>query len=286
MLVLTKFLLLLCFVFSLQSWADDKADIIWLTADAEDLATFGQAEPHNIATDTDNLLLGTLRQYKIDMVVVPLPRITRLLQSAKNFCVPNRIRTVPRAKDTLFSLPLMLYPGLKLYWLEQNTKLPKALINEKSQLSSLPALFKALPNNVLGLSGGRSYGERFDRQIALVNKRNMFVRGGDHRFSSMVKMLNTNRINYLIEYPTEIKHMVGLIDQPQLLRSVGLADVSRYNIGYISCSKTALNRQYIKDVNKTLRQLYWSDEFYQAHARHINKVDLPSFDRHFEEVFR
>ena len=56
-------------------------------------------------------------------------------------------------------------------------------------------------------------------------------------------------------------------------------------VGRIACTKTADSQRFIQLVNAALRQLYHSNEFYQAHTRYLDTADLPLFDRYFRQVF-
>ena len=285
---MVKYLLVLFFITIFHPQLLAKDQIIWLTSDAQDLKQFKQNQPYNIASDTDNLLVKALPQYHIELKVVPLPRIALLLNGKESYCVPNRIKTPKRAKQNLYSKPTKLYPSLKLYWLASNKRIPATFneaFNEASGLIVLADIFKQLPKTVLGVSGGRSFGENLDQQIAVISKNNLFVRGGEHRFLSLVKMLNDNKFDFLLEFPTEIKHVVHVIDQPDKLRSSKIAGIERFVKGFLACSKTEQNSRFIEDVNRALEQLYQSENFYQAHARYIDKVDLADFTAEFEVLF-
>jgi uncharacterized protein (TIGR02285 family) len=271
-------------VWSLNLFAAGGAQITLLTADKVDIENFNQPEPFNISTDTSNLVLDQLKDYQISLKHIPLPRIEELLQSEQNYCMFNRVKNPYRAKHTLFSLPLNLYPGLRLYSMK-SFKLPKSLLDDFQQLMSLNALFKYQPKKVLGVSKGRSYGEYIDGQIALIDSNNLYIRAGAYRFDAIIKMLSSGKIDYLIEFPSEINDVLYLLAEPRKLQSIAFANTSSYLLSYVACSDTPDNRRLIRAINGILRQLYQSPQYYLAHSRYINQSERPAFKLQYQQVF-
>ena len=76
------------------------------------------------ATNTDvstltyitRLLMKSLPQYQFSTEFAESLSITRLLKKLLNSCAPNWIKTPERQKDNLYSLPLNIYLGLRLYY--------------------------------------------------------------------------------------------------------------------------------------------------------------------------
>ena len=260
-----------------------KVEVLWLATSHQDNRHFGKDSKVNIATDTNNLLLKALSNYQIKLRIHPLQRIEHLMRKSKNTCMPNRIKTPERLKTSLFSLPLNMYPMLRLYTLSSNTSVQPVLVNQ--QLSSLNQLFKQLPTHSLGLSRGRSYGKFFDRQIVNINPNNIYQRATDSGLLSLIEMLNRGRINYVIEYPTQMRSEMADIVNPQGIKSIKIANSPNYIIGYLACSKSKFAQQFINDVDTALRHLYQTNEFYQAHRRYLNDTDIEQFDQDYKQVF-
>ncbi len=286
---LINFSTLLCLIISFNSYADTAPQntILWLAPGAQNVVRFRQTEPYNITTDTSNLLLSALEGYQIELQVRSLPNIEKLLKSNKTaFCAPNRIKTAERERDSLFSLPLNVYPGLRLFSTEAAQQIPAKLSNEQSQLLSLVDLFTHFPDKVLAVSTGRSHGYYLDQQIAQIKANNLYDRGTKNRFSLVIGMMSKNRIDYIIEFPSVVKRMMKAAQHPIALKSIEIADNPKYMTGYLACSKTPLTQRFINYVNTVLRQLYQSDEFYQTHARHLDKGEIVRFNGKYRELFR
>jgi len=272
--------------------AAEKTRILWLTDDSSDQKNHLEGNQVSIGTDTTNLVLNSLDNYQLDFLLAQIPRINLLLKSNDNICVGNRVKTNERALYNVFSLPLNIYPGLRLYYVKKYSNIPPSLLNESLAIKSLPTLFDEQPNNILGISKGRSFGKYLDEQVNKISKKNIMVRAGNGRYEALSQMLIKNRIDYMIDFPTEHKRKMDLAASkyssatlPEI-KSVAIANSPPFIFGRIACTNTAIGRKFIAEVDKILLTLYQDASFYQAHARYINESDLPAFKLAFKEYFQ
>ena len=271
---------------------ESKIPILWLTDDIADKENYIENNQISIGTDTSNLVLNALTKYQFEFQLAPIPRINLLLKSTENICVGNRVKTKERALNNIFSLPINIYPGLRLYYLNKESGVPKSLLNEDDEINSLAKFFEKQPNKVLGISKGRSFGKYLDDQISQIPKSNIILRGGNGRYEALVYMLLKNRIDFLIDFPTEHKRKVdiavsitnthSIVD----IKSLAIANSPKLISGRIACTKSAFGKAFIAEVDKILLTLYQEPSFYQAHARYINKSDLPAFKTSFNSYFQ
>ncbi|WP_448548513.1 hypothetical protein [Thalassotalea fusca] len=260
-------------------------EIVWFTDDQADLHDLLRDNPVSISTDTNNLVLKVLPQYQINFQYAPIPRITNQLINLENACVGNRIKTEERVKDNLFSLPLNFYPSYRLYYLKNNISLPPELFNDKNQLISLAHLFEILPNTVLAVEKGRSFGPTLDEIIPNLPENNVFVRPGNDGYSAISKLLFIGRVDFIIGFPTEMKERIKKATIEQEIQSVEIANIDNYIVGHIACSKSPIGEKFIHDVDNILKRAYQSDEYINAHLRYLDKVDHQAFRDYFD-VFK
>lgn len=142
-------------------------------------------------------------------------------------------------------VPLNLFLGLRLYSLGHANKAPEKLLNDKQQLNSLMNLFKLLPNKVLGIGQGRSYGDLLDGQINQIDRKIVHVRPGKDP-SVLIKMLSRRRVDFLIEYPIDMNKEMRKTKQPFELSSVEVLGTPSFLVGRIACTKTDDSRRFIK----------------------------------------
>jgi len=286
---------LLLIVFS-NSYSDvvfaEKINILWLTRNSEDKASLLNFHQNSINSDTTHLLLDALDQdkeneYIITFQIAQLPRTNLLLAStAKTTCASNRMKTPERELNNVFSTPVNLYMGYRLYYLASKGNFPEQLFSKDKQLTSLLALFAMFPKRVLAITKGRSYGDYFNQQISKLLKNNIYTRLGSQPAKAMGKMLLSRRIDYLLEFPVTFKTEMSLNQQKVNINSIGVVNSPNYILGHIACSDTIAGHKIIKRVNQILHNLYLSREFYLAHTRYIEENDVPVFNQYYTEAFR
>jgi len=264
---------ILYFIMCCKGYAQTKPEMIWMTDTQSDISVFLKDQPTYIAMETLNLLAKSIKSHKIKLAYAPLSRMDYLLKNKKNICVTNRIKNTKREAFGFFSLPLNLYPGLRLYYVEDETdetnKIPEQLFNIQGQVISLSALFEASPKDKLAIGKSRSYGKFLDKEIALLSKENMYTRSGENHIEALIHMLAQKRIDFLIEFPTEFNAVRKKMEKSVKFKSIEIANSPRF----------------IGDINKLLLELYQTDAFYQAHSKYLDHSDLVKFKQYYDEVF-
>ncbi|WP_140605461.1 hypothetical protein [Litorilituus lipolyticus] len=269
----------------------EKEQLIWLTDDSEDLVNLNSPNKQvSIGTDTTNLVLQALSEFDIDIQLVQIPRASMLMKAMDNVCLSNRVKTKARLKDNIFSLPVNIFPSLRLYYmptqksaLEQG--IDERLFTDRGELKSLASLFTVYPEAILAMTKGRSFGDIIDNQLEQVPERNKMTRAGDGRYHAIIQMLLKGRIDFIIHFPVEIRQELKDLPKQTNLSSVSLANTSEYIVGHIACSDSELGREVIAKVNAKLMQLYQDRAYYQAHRRYLPESDLNNFARYYKEVF-
>ncbi|PCI62348.1 MAG: hypothetical protein COB35_03910 [Gammaproteobacteria bacterium] len=285
----------LLFVVILNSYSHnsfaEKINILWLTRNGDDKANLLNFQQHSINSDTTHLVLDALtrdqqNQYTIKFQVAQIPRMNLLLKSAKTTCVSNRMKTPERELSNVFSTPVNLYMGYRLYYLKLNNDIPEQLLAKDKQLKSLTALFTMFPKRVLAITKGRSYGDYFDQQISILPTKNIYARLGSSPAKAIAQMLLRKRVDYLLEFPVTFKTEMSLNRQGVNFKSIGVVNSPHYILGHVACSDTVAGHKIIKRVNEILQSLYSNREFYLSHTRYLDKNDVPVFNQYYTEAFR
>lgn len=241
--------------------------------------------PTSIATDSNRLLINALKNYYVKPLYMPSARAEILLQQDTAFCLSNRLKTPQREAKYLYTKPINIYMGLRLYY-RHDHKIPTDAIDKNGKLISLVALFNRHTKRKLLVLSGRSFGQTLDAQISRINKRNLVTRAGMDEEAASMAMLGRGRIDYLIEYPPDIKMALSRFTPSLQLKSIALADATDYVVGYITCSKTTMGEKIVEDINRALTQLYKTAAFYQAHKYHLGQSDIADFDVIYHKVFQ
>jgi uncharacterized protein (TIGR02285 family) len=268
----------------------DNEKIILLADDKSDLVNYISPNLTSIGTDTTRMLLNHLSGFELSIEHAQIPRINKLLIRHPNICTANRVKNEQRLQENIFSLPLNIYSGLRLYYIsdkkieDKMNQFSSVLFNDKGQLISLALLFKVFPKQMLGISKGRSYGGVIDQQLLNVEQKNLISRAGQKRYSAMASMLFKNRFDFLIDFPVEVKKRLDASKQKISLKSLEIAGSPEHIIGYVACSKSELGQRFIAQVNQTLKKLYQDYDFYFAHIRYLNDSDVVNFNHAYQSL--
>lgn len=156
--------------------------IAWLLGNNEISDNLNNQTKISISTDTSRMLIRKLTDFKHTFQIAAPPRQNQLFKQPGTVCNPERIQTPKRINETLFSLPVNLYPSLKLYYPAEHHPLPNELLNQQGQLISLHRLFEYYPNRLLTIVNARSYGSFLDNEINQLKKVNVMKRSGHDQY--------------------------------------------------------------------------------------------------------
>jgi len=259
--------------------------ITWIVEDTQEWQSYVDNTPTSTSNETATIVINGLVDlgYRLNFIKATGDRAEKILRNEDNACISDRIKTPAREVFSFFSQPHDIYLGQKLYRIAQSSPLDPEDLNDQGELLSLARLFSRHPKHILAIGSAVSYGDELDRQIAAIEKQNIFVRTGSSRIVSLANMLFKNRVDYVIYYPQEIND----INQNNIkLESYTIAGSPPYFLGHVACSKTELGEEIITHINEILQQAYRTREFYCAHERWLDTGDLPKLRQYFYEVFK
>jgi len=185
----------------------------------------------------------------------------------------------------LFSLPVHMYPSLKLYYPAKHHPLAKHLITEDNKLTSLQALFEQYPRRLLTLVKGRSYGQYLDNELNIIARENLIYRTGNDQYRAISQMLLKGRMDYALIFPTTYMKLIADAESEGNVYSIQIAGDLPYILGHIACSKTTLGEKLISETNRVLKALYRDYDFYYAHQRYVPRTDHLLLNKNFKDVF-
>lgn len=272
------------FVF-LHAKTNAEQNLTWLIETEEVAKNLNSNAKTSIASDTTRMLLKELDNTQFHFQVAQLPRIEKLLNSKGNYCASERIKTDERVKNNLYSLPVHIYPSLKLYYLAKLHPLPSHLINKDKSLTSLNDLFKSKPRQALTIVKKRSYGAFLDKQIRSLSPKNLIERAGSNQYQAIPKMLLKGRIDFALLFPTAYLKELNRESNRNKSYSISISGDMPHITGYVACSRTPLGQRVITQINSILLSLYKQEAFYQAHIRYVSEMDAPLLTKQFNALF-
>ncbi len=145
----------------------------------------------------------------------------------------------------------------------------------------------ARTNLRLGLVADRSYYVYLDE---LLSARGMYqqatVLSSLHGPLSLYRMLQSGRIDYIIEYPWINRYMVDTIQAPEAHELVALSirELPQFSRGAVACPKTPWGEKVIAGVNRWVEEQKNTETNRQRMAVWLDRNTLPRYMKAYEEM--
>jgi uncharacterized protein (TIGR02285 family) len=250
-------------------------------ARAKDTITWGWIDnaPGSIPTGPDRnrgiedhiraVLKERLVDYEHEEVQAPIPRVISEIKAGNHWCATGFVKTPERETFAHFSVPAS-------FWL------PPRIIVQKDRRSEFEApgeisLERLLGNRSLrtGVVRGRAYGPAID---ALLQRTPPSELHSD--YVDGLKMLLSNRLDYVIELPIRATYFSRRLDHEGKLIGLPFKEMSNHITTHLMCPRNEWGQRVIGEINAILRAErptpryrqaveQWSDE---DSIRQIRKV--------------
>jgi len=216
---------------------------------------------------------------KIRFEYMTTKRSLLLMDKSKNICVVNKVKTEKRLEKYLFSLPINLFLGRRLY---QNTSYPAVDVNESMGNSVLLSdLVIDRPDTKIIISAQISYGDLLDAQIKKLPEQNKIVRHSGEHDKGVLAMFSRGRAEFALLYPHQVYDSDIKFDG----RSYLISSVPPYILGHLMCSKSELAKAFLKSINGQLSAVEALDELLRIHLTYINPMDKAVTEMYFRQAF-
>lgn len=195
-------------------------------------------------------LIESLPQYKH---VVKTAHFGRIIEQLKmgNACSVALIRTSEREKFLYYSAPNVVGLMNGVHVLRSRINDFKPFVDQKGYIS-LQNLYSSTQFR-MGVSKGRRYGKVIDSLVAGAGQSKKVYM--DHRgtvFSSLAKLLQAGRIDYVIGYPQEIQWLVKTHAVDDVFAFFPIQEGPHYMTACVACTKNEWGKRVISQVEEIL----------------------------------
>jgi len=160
-------------------------------------------------------------------------------------------------------------------------KLSAALDIESSESVSLTHLL-VKKQLTLGVSMNRSYGSEIDKIINTTPNTNIVIRPTRDTLSTLTYMLNLERIDILLGYPSEHYYLAKTMGFTDNLTQRMLTEAPKISYGYIGCTKNEQGAEDIATLNQQLKMLKQTKEYKQVLTRWLPNDLKPKLTLHLQ----
>lgn len=263
--------------------ADDRPLLRWITMPYPPLhISDGPMAGKGIVDEYLGAVTASLSGYRHVREEMTPARAWQLIRVGENICHPGALYTPERAKYTLFSDSPALFPSLAFMVRLEDYK---ALFAPQMTIAAADML--ARTNLRLGLVADRSYYVFLDNLLSAGDVyQRATVLSSLHGPLSLYRMLQSGRIDYIIEYPWINRYMVDTIQAPEAHELVALSirELPQFAKGYVACPKTLWGERVIMAVNRWVAEQKNTETNRQRMAVWLDRNTLPRYMKAYEEM--
>jgi uncharacterized protein (TIGR02285 family) len=233
-------------------------------------------------------LISHLNNYQIQTQQGTTNQAFELLAKQDNVCVLNTFSGPERKKIAVFSLPTYVYLNFQLY-VQKNGLADQTLKQWVTTYGNLN-LKDYFAENKSGLVG---YYEYINRTSGFASNIAPFIQQDMERFSKLtvnatqrsLRLLDMNRIEYLIAYPLILEQYYGggLFDSE--LNSYSFEHYDKFRPVYVSCSQSVLGNDFILSLNRLLKNKQNRQSLTDAFTQKMLPSDKKSVTQIFEQLY-
>jgi len=244
-----------------------------------DLKAFESKNGANNLSVATNLLALNFAGINIQYKYMTLKRSLQFMAQERNICVVNKIKTKERKTKYLFSQPINLFLGRRLYQLTFYEPLAdNHSVDHKVQLNEV---FKQKPNAKVLIAAQISYGDILDEQLTDLPAKNKVVRHSSGHDDGIINMFTQNRAEFSLLYPQRVYKFRSKLK----VRSYGIASISPFVLGHLMCTKSPTTKAFLKEVNNNLNSADKALSLLNIHLDLINASDKEIFEYYFRQAF-
>lgn len=277
-----QFSWLILFVCVFLSTTCDARTIKWLT---HDFAPYYILSGPDKSQGRDESIISLLEQQlphiNFERIIIPSGKVIQeLANQQSNACALSLYKNKYREERVYFthqSSTAGLSPSIAMH-----QKLSAALDIESSESSVSLTHLLVKKQLTLGVSMNRSYGSEIDKIINTTPNTNIVIRPTRDTLSTLTYMLNLERIDILLGYPSEHYYLAKTMGFSDNLTQRMLTEAPKISYGYIGCTKNEQGAEDIATLNQQLKILKQTKEYKQVLTRWLPNDLKPKLTLHLQ----
>jgi len=256
-------------------------DIVYIhTADQKDFEYLkNNNDMHSLSVATNLYALSAMPQ-AIKFEHMTAKRSLKFMEKGDdNICLVNKLKTKERVEKFIFTLPINLFLGRRLY---QNSSF-KELQNFDSydNYVKLDELFRQKPDAKILISNQISYGDVIDNQLSNLADKNKIIRHSPEQNHGLINMFSRGYIEFSLLYPQQVYYSNIELEA----RTYRLDNSPPFVLGHIMCNKTPATAIFIKQLNSHLSSQRSSSRLLDIHLQFVRPADQEMVSHYFHQAF-
>lgn len=261
--------------------AAESLKIDWLLPNSPPFYISGDSDEQGICEALVNKLQTALPQMKHNLLIMPQTRINKMMSDGEKVCFPCMIYRQKSNALATFSQPVIIYPAFSIV---ASLKKAREIRKKYGSPVDLPRLL-ADEDLLLGREGARKYGKTLqvllEKSHAYQNSVLSFA--STESTTTLIRMLQKNRADYIIEYPVNINYQKSLGNTD--LETIEIQQLKgEFIYGAVGCSTSAKDDFAIKAVsaiNKALKDSVLEDAEYISYIKHWMSDAIANYEEQY-----
>jgi len=224
--------------------AENKSEITWHTINWPPFMSIENGNTSGEYAKLLNFVESELPQYTHKREVMTWSRIFKLIKAGKQSCTIFAFKNAEREKFTEFTIPFSIYASNHVIMKESKAK---SLGFDATKPISLDELIQNKSVKSI-LDKSRSYSSTLDDIIAEKASVSNFTKRA-FTAKRLLQMLDANRIDYMLEYPSIIKYLKKNINLKDKLIAIPIKEIAPFTWGYVACPKTQWGKELVDSLN-------------------------------------
>lgn len=241
--------------------------IIWMSLEfPPSFISMGENANRGYSDVATEIAIAELKEYKNEKIFMNPPQAIAFLKEKPNVCGSGLNKNAEREGLMHFSSPFI-------------KRFPNELVIRSAELAMFEKFIghdgriefeKLIDDDTLkmGYHKDRSYSPKVDAILKAKERTNLIHRPAKDLTDGFLSMLETKRIDYIIESPDSLRYFVKKNNLKDLYKTVPIKDSDGMLPVYFACSKSELGAQVISKINKIIESnqekfdaayIYWLD---------------------------
>ncbi|WP_448212797.1 hypothetical protein [Colwellia sp. MEBiC06753] len=282
-----KFLTILMLVFPCSLlFGNDDFKITWLISDSPpfNISSPGPLYNKGICDGVVNEVIAAMPDVEFELLSLPQPRVSKVMDEGEKVFFPCMIHRSQNNARASYSTPMMLYPPFVIITLANTAK---HIIDKYSDSVDLTQLM-----NDESFQFGYGSGRRFDDNIqsiveqSLAYKKAAISYNSEGAMSSLVQMMSKDRVDYIIDYPSNIQYFNTIYDSSLVAISIKQTQ-GKVIKGAIGCASQAVDNfagKAIALINKALYDKVLTNPSYVEHLLFWMASTVPNYQALYQTL--
>jgi len=259
----------------------EKLKIDWLLPNSPPFYLSDNSDELGLCEALVKKLRAALPKVEHNLLIIPQARINKMMRDGEKVCFPCMIYRKQGNALATFSQPTIIYPPFTIAANIETAHKIKAKYGSPLDIK----LLLDDPNWLLGREGARRYGDTLQPILeqSPAYQKSVLTFTSTESTTALIKMLQKDRIDYIIEYPVNINYQksIGYTD----LEMLGIKQLkNNFIYGAVGCATAAKDNFAIKAIsaiNIALNKSVLVDKEYRKYIRRWMSGAVVNYDQHY-----